>query len=1260
MNIKGLMEKYRYRYFLVLLIGGLVLMLLQVLFTSLFSGMLIIEVIGLPAVWLVALILIVLAYAGYKLGEARDEDEKLVARLRFGLDKAREQIDKDKNEFSEFEQLNQTLKHQWDSTFDALPDLIFITDIEQKVIRYNQAAAQHLGLQDHKILHRPLKSLLFKKEDTISKVLKGEMYLPGLEGYFNVDRFPIQFEGSLRSSVYYLRWVSDKVYAKESTSKYEKLYSSIMKNNPAAILLLDEEMKIESSNPAFESMFGYSRFEIEGRLIDEILADEDNYQEAVEFTNQLRGGKVVQALVQRKHKNGILVDVAMYGFPIEANNKVENAVILYMDETELNEAREAVSMLRKENAERSNLEQIISQAKQEWEATFDAVNDLILVTDMNHQIVRCNRSTIRHFDTTYQEILGKNIEQVFYLPEELMDGQPPELIGEVYLKSLQSWYDITRSDIQRDENMKGTIFVARDINERRLAEQETQRQRNYFEALVNNSPVAIVTLNMDGTIRSFNEAFENLFGYSVEEAEGRVLDDLITTPAYKVEAQGYSAEIIKGNLVKAISQRKRKDGRVMEMEIVGAPVIVDGEILGVLGMYHDITELVNARRVAEQADMAKSEFLANMSHEIRTPMNGVIGMIELTLDTPLEKEQREFLEIARESADALLSLLNDILDFSKIEAGQFDLEIIDINLRNTVEGVAQTLAQRAEAKDLEMSVMVTPETPSMLRCDPGRLRQVLVNLVGNAIKFTEKGDVFLEAALLDETDTHATVKFSVMDTGIGISGEKQQTIFERFRQADGSTTRKYGGTGLGLAISKEIIELMGGEIEVQSEEGKGSVFSFILKLEKQTEGTAVPDIPPVEFNDLRVLIVDDNATNRMILTRMLQGFGCQPEAVSSGEEAVPVLTQAVLQKTPYELVLLDMQMPNMDGYETLKAIKQDTLVKEADVVILTSMGQRGDAVRLQEMGAAGYLLKPIRQMQLSEAINMVIGQRGLQESGAKPHFVTRHSISEVRRKDLLILLAEDNDINRMLAVTLLNRNGFNVDETENGQETLNALEKRDYDLVLMDVQMPVLDGFRTTELIREKEAKTGKHIPIIAMTAHAMKGDKERCLQAGMDDYVPKPMDQDELLEKILYWTSQKPESPEEMNAPETEEAAEPVVEEASEPQIINMKDALPRFGDDISFFLEMLHDFVEKIPHRVVEMAKSLQNQEYDNLSRQAHNLKGVAANFSIDELYEVCNELEIDTGQLDDAQKAQRLMQISKVGEALKKYYAELAKKH
>ena len=956
--------------------------------------------------------------------------------------------------------------------------------------------------------------------------------------------------------------------------------------------------------------------------------------------------------------------------------------------------RQANQQLQKDLDERLRIEALISLGKKEWESTFDAISDLIFLTDDQDKIVRCNRAAIDSLHKSYTDLLGLTLAGVLFPDHDIPTHM--ELFGreDIQFSCFNGHFDVSVYSILMGENTPRTLYILHNITSRRKAENETIRQKQYFEALVINNPAAIVVLDNDGKAQSCNPAFEKLFGYDSKEVLDQPIDALITTREMSEEAQLYTQKAQIGP-VQGMVVRRRRDGSLVDVELLAVPVKVGEEKLGTLAIYHDISEMLHARREAEAANQAKSEFLANMSHEIRTPMNGVIGMLELTLDTELSDEQRDYLQVALDSADSLLTLLNDILDYSKIEAKRLEFETIDFNLRTTVEDVAFSLAPRAQAKGLELACLIHPDLHSGLRGDPARLRQILINLVGNAIKFTHQGEIVIRAEPLLDEPGHATIRFSVQDTGIGISKDRQEAVFERFTQADGSTTRRYGGTGLGLTICKQLVNAMGGEISVESTPGQGSTFFFTLRVEKQVkppqEKTRPLQLSSVTIKSLHILAIDDNATNRLILTHMLESLDCRIDTASSGAKGLEMLGNAWRLRDPYRIVLLDMQMPGMDGEETARRMLADPAGKQSSIIILTSLGQRGDAARLEALGCAGYLPKPVKQHMLFAAMIAVLSQKmGQAES---PGLVTRHTLSEARRQGFRILLAEDNPVNQKLTVIILQKAGFSVDAVDNGLQAVEKVKTGVYSAVLMDVQMPEMDGLEASKHIRT-DPEMPHHIPIIAMTADALKGDREVCLEAGMDDYISKPIDSRSLLAILDRWTVNQAlpssaeqalgtqdysvaldefpsesgsdaselglfgESPRLPTQPASVSVVSPFIEE---PLALPMdiQTALPRFDNDQTFFLEMCHDLIKNMPLRMEELRNAHGNQDTASFTRAAHNLKGISANFSATQINHIAAELE-QLGRREDLSSAGTLLdQLDLENERLFKYMASLGVK-
>ena len=760
-----------------------------------------------------------------------------------------------------------------------------------------------------------------------------------------------------------------------------------------------------------------------------------------------------------------------------------------------------------------------------------AVDAIITIDD--HAIIQSvNQATERIFGYATEEMVGRNVSMLIPSPHR----EKHDRYIERYLHDLDdSWIDMTREVDGRRKD--GTMFpaeisvsesdlggrclftaVTRDITERKKSEEALRSAHAELEILAQfprESPTPVLRFARDGALLYANKASSRLLN-----AWNCHLDQ---------RPPEFCRQVILDVLDSGLPQEIEGGDEDTLYSLTFSPVL-SAMYVNVYG--HDITERkrvererLEARKLAEDANRAKSEFLANMSHEIRTPMNGVIGMTGLLLDTELSPEQRDYAETIRSSGESLLTVINDVLDFSKIAAGKLTIEPIPFDLRVCVEEVADLLAARAEEKNIEIILRYQPEAPQYLIGDAGRIRQVLTNLAGNAIKFTQRGQVVISVEWQEQGEKDALFKISVEDSGIGIPKEKLAHIFTAFGQADSSTTRQYGGTGLGLSISKQLAELMGGGIGVVSTSGKGSTFWLTVPL--GIDHNAAPStISYASLERVRVLCVDDNKTNRIVLEEQLASEEIRSSSCDSGEVALGLLREAQSSGDPFQLVLIDYHMPGMDGEVLGRAIKADPELQDTMLVMLTSIGRKGDAKRLLATGFAGYLVKPVRQSQLMKVLSAVWAGR---QQHAGTELITRHSLAESYAAEVRtgsidersarkrVLVAEDNVVNQRVAVLILENLGCRVDVAANGKEALEMMERLPYDAVFMDCQMPEMSGYEATEEIRRRLTDK-RHIPIIAMTASAMKGEREKCLACGMDDYITKPIDRKLLADVLERW----------------------------------------------------------------------------------------------------------------------------------------------
>ncbi|MBM3286938.1 MAG: response regulator [Candidatus Eisenbacteria bacterium] len=825
---------------------------------------------------------------------------------------------------------------------------------------------------------------------------------------------------------------------------------------------------------------------------------------------------------------------------------------------------------------------------------------------------------------------------------------------------------------------KGVLtLIIRDVSERSMMEHKLRRLAQAAESAAD----VIVMTDSAGTITWVNPAFTAVTGYPREEALGqtpRLLKSGVQPPEFYEKLWG---EIASGRSWSGQIKNKKKDGSLYDASLTIAPICSEGgQIDGFVAVQRDVTAVVEkerdllrlkeeltekaslleaqnrdlaaAREAAVAGDRAKSEFLANMSHEIRTPMNGVLGFVDLLLDTELTRQQREYLETVRVSGETLLTVINEILDFSKIEAGKLDLETIPFDLRELIEGVGDLLAPRAQEKGLELVCAVSPGSPSMLSGDPVRLRQVLTNLAGNAIKFTRQGEITVSVETVARGNRRLDAVFRVSDTGIGIAPEKLDGLFQPFTQVDGSTTRLYGGTGLGLAISRRLVEMMGGRIEVESAMDEGSTFTATIPMDRAdaADGTQTPGAGAL--TGLRVLVVDDNETNCDLLFAMLSSFDCRPTSVKGGWEAIGMLREAAASRNPFRLALLDRQMPGINGIDLARRIRSEKGLGGLPLILLSSMRICGNEEG-EDLFAA-VLSKPVKQLALLDAILNTLSPRiddlapAAVHAGSDPGGAEALPEAEPRSEPLRILLVEDNPVNQKVAVALLAREGHQVEVAADGREAFDRVMQADYDIIFMDVQMPVMDGYEATAAIRTWEY--GRcHVPIIAMTARAMKGDRERCLQAGMDDHLTKPIRSKELSKIIQKWSSEAPAheewtearpllnaEPHREHMPrEIEEKAPPETGEESCPAQSTshdsdgrqeMIDRLSDLGllDDPEMLSETLRAFLLDTEASLCNLAEAVDSGDAHGVERAAHRIRGACLNLGASALGQLSETLE------------------------------------
>jgi PAS domain S-box-containing protein len=875
-----------------------------------------------------------------------------------------------------------------------------------------------------------------------------------------------------------------------------------------------------------ETVFGWTSSEMIGHFFLNVVVPPD-FREAYqqEFRDLLAAGDspVVNKRIETKvlHRDGRQFYMEMF---LSALRRGEAC---------------RVSLFARDITPHKQLEKSLRISEERTQAILDRIEDGCFEVELSDEgrYLFVNQGFCEITGYCADEMLGKSFREFF-------DAQTSRQLYLAYRKVYETGeplkafeYALTMKDgtqryveesvsLKKDSQGPPTAFIGirRDCTQRKLAEERIRVSEERYRAILEQIEDGYFEIDLRGRYQLVNDGYCRMLRCPPSYIVGKSYKEIVAPPQVVMLYEVFHKVYKTGEPVRSLEyETSRPDGSVIFVEnSISLRKDRQGQPIGYHVIVRDITErkrteqeLATAKEAAEAANHAKSTFLATMSHEIRTPMNGVLGMTELVLDSELTEEQREHLGLVKSSAESLLSIINDVLDFSKIEAEKLELESIPFDLRESLGDTMKALSFRAHQKGLELIYDVQPDVPEGLIGDPTRLRQIAVNLVGNAIKFTEHGEVVVSVEQEPgepPKDDSVRLHFAVRDTGVGIPANKQNKVFEPFSQVDGSMARKYGGTGLGLTICARLVEKMGGRIWVESQPGKGSTFRFTARLGVPKTSSSRPiRLPPEQLRDLSVLVVDDNSTNRRVLHGLLTRWGMKPTTVEGGKAALQALEIAKSTGNSFPLVLLDGQMPEMDGFTVAEQIHRNVDLAGATIMMLTSAGHLGDVARCRELGISAYLVKPILPDELQNAICLIV-QKGPPETPLP--LVTRHKVREVRHH-MRVLLVEDNLVNQKLAMALLEKRGFGVTTVGDGKGVLAALQREPFDLVLMDIQMPEMDGFEATAAIREAEKSTGRHVPIIAMTAHALKGDQERCLTAGMDAYVSKPIRTSELFETI-------------------------------------------------------------------------------------------------------------------------------------------------
>ncbi len=1138
---------------------------------------------------------------------------------------------------------------------NTLSDGVYATDLQGNLTFMNVAAEKILGWQEHEMIGRSVQETVqhhlpdgsanvADNAPQLRVIRSGEAFECFCHYIAKDGRFipvecrsrPILLEGKISGALVSFQDISLRQETENNLRiAYDRLKETLSElefqkfalDQHSIISISDRSGKIIYANSKFSEISQYRNDELIGqdhRLLNSGFHSREYFKE---MWQTIARGEVWHGEVKNRRKDGTYY-------------WVESTIVPFMDEH--GKPLRYVS-IRTDITARKAMDEQMFQQRAFYERISETLGEGLYVQDARGRCIYMNSEAEKLLGLKREEFIGMTVHDTIHkqtatgVPLPARDCPIYNLVHEhgearmddqVFTRKDGSVFPVaisSKAAYAANGELETVVVAFQDISDRKQNEQNMRHTKERLNLALDGSNLALWDWDIASSRIYLSSKWSEIMGGAPQETQTTV--ELLFKsihPDDSILMQSRLATVLKGqaDFFSAEYRVKRNDGQWIWIHTHGKVVERDasGRALRMAGTNADVSvrkdaenAILKAKEAAEQANKVKGDFLANMSHEIRTPMNGIIGMTELALDTELTHEQREYLELVKSSANSLLHIVNDILDFSKMESGKMDIENIEFSLEQMLRVTMKTLAVRAHQKNLELLLHVASDVPDHLLGDPGRLRQVIVNLVGNAIKFTERGEI--EVAVMCEANSRegqARLRFSVRDTGIGIPREKFQTIFESFSQADTSTTRNYGGTGLGLTISAQLIELMGGKIGLDSEVGKGTTFYFALDMHILS-GNPLADYQHTgRISGMPVLLVDDNATNRKLLHEMLRNWKMLPTSVSSGPEALAELERAAAEGHPFVLAILDVQMPGMDGFEVAERIRQHPEHVGATVMMLTSEGQRGHAARCRDLGVSGYLMKPVSQSELLDTIMTVLGEPQQQNAP----LITRHSLREMRQK-LKLLLAEDNAVNQTLAVRLLEKMGHSVTVANNGAEAVQYWQNSQFDAILMDVDMPVMNGYEATERIRIEELSRGTHIPIVAMTAHAMQGAREECLRHGMDGYLTKPIDTEALWNEL------------ESLGNGLHAAVKTGAAQLAKLAVVDFGKARQTMDDNRELFDEIVRLFFESVPPQMQRIKDGLAQSDAEMVRHAAHTLKGVVSIFAAERAMQAAVNVEQKSDQ-------------------------------